>query len=208
MTDDITDISGIGPKTEQKLRKRLRKTRPTSRAGEKVSLTDVERNQQVARSVLAADQQQALLESGSRFTPDRETKQKIAKKKQDGRERSESDTIRRGDFRVGKDEFKSAREQFKELPEDERSEDKNSRDPVVTDFDVWSDNIGRFDSPGVDTPSNRRVRTEDTDIALNDPTEIEETPTTSIIESFNNGEIGMREMGEELEALNSDGGDR
>lgn len=168
MTDDITDISGIGPKTEKKLRKKLRKNRPTSRAGEKVSLTDVERNQAVAKFVLAADQQEALVEAGSRFTPDREVKQKIAKKKQDSRERSESDTIRRGDFRVSKDKFKSARERFKELPDDERSEDKNSRDPVVTDLDVWSDNIGRLDYPGVDTPSNRRVRTEDTDIALND----------------------------------------
>jgi len=49
----ITDIKGIGPKTEQKLRKRLRKNRPTSRAGEKVSVGDVERNQEVARFVLA-----------------------------------------------------------------------------------------------------------------------------------------------------------
>jgi len=170
MTDDITKISGIGPKTEQKLRKRLRKSRPTSRAGEKVSVTDIERNQAVAKTVLAADQQEALIESGSRFKPDRETRQKIATNKQEKRDRSESDTIRRGDFRVGKDELKAARDRFEEVPEDERSEDKNSRDPVVTDLDVWSDNISRFDFPGVDTPSNRRVRTEDTDIALNDTT--------------------------------------
>lgn len=170
MTDDITKISGIGPKTEKKLRKRLRKNRPTSRAGEKVSLRDVERNQQVAQFVLAADQQQALVEAGSQFRPDDKARRKMAKKKQQDQTRPESDRIRRGDFRVGKDELQSAQDTFEDLPDDRREEDKNSRDPVVTNLDVWEDNIGRFDYPGVDTPSNRRVRTDDTDIALNDTT--------------------------------------
>jgi hypothetical protein len=169
MTDDITDISGIGPKTEKKLRKRLRKNRPTSRAGEKVSVTDINRNQVIAKSILAADQQRALKDAGSRIKLDRDARKKEAAASRE-KARQESDTIRRGDFRVGKDEIREAQDRFEDLPDDRREKDKNSRDPVVTDLDVWQNNISRFDFPGVDTPSNRRVRTDDTDIALNDTT--------------------------------------
>jgi hypothetical protein len=168
----ITDIKGIGPKTEQKLRKRLRKNRPTSRAGEKVSVRDVERNQEVARFVLAADQQRALRDAGSRLSLDRNAKRKEAAASREERrqQRQESDTIRRGDFRVSKEGIREAQDRFEDLPSEERSDDKSSREPVTTDRDLWSENIDTFDYPGVDTPSSRRVRAEPSDSVLNSPT--------------------------------------
>jgi len=171
MNKDITDISGIGPKTEQKLRKRLRKNRPTSRAGEKVSVRDVERNQEVSRFVLATDQQRALKDAGSSFKLDRDARKQEAAASREKRrqQRQESNTIRRGDFRVSKDDIRDAQNRFEELPSEERSNDKGSREPVTTDLGLWSENINTFDFPGVDTPSSRRVRAEPSDSVLNSP---------------------------------------
>lgn len=172
MSEKITDITGIGAKTEQKLRKRLRKNRPTSRIGETVSITDVERNQAIAKSILAADQQRAIKEAGGRIKLDRDARKQEAAASQEKRrqERQESDTIRRGDFRVSKDGIREAQDRFEELPSEERSDDKNSREPVTTDLDLWTENINTLDYPGVDTPSSRRVRAEPSDSVLNSPT--------------------------------------
>lgn len=194
MSQKLTDIEGIGPKTEQKLRKSIgAKRRNIENAGDELTVREATNFEAIAKSNLAADQQVALSDEAFSFSPTRRARNAVSRNN-NARDREESDTISRGDFRVGKDELKSARERFKELPEDERSEDKNSRDPVVTDLDVWRNNIGRFDYPGVDTPSNRRVRTEDTDIALNDTTGLRR-PRETFRESKPEADEAQRQLG-------------
>lgn len=163
----ITEISGIGEKTAEKLRKRI-STRGNRVTGD-LTVSDVttQRGQTFAQNVLASNQQKALSEATMAFTPDRESRQKMAKKQSQQRSQTGSDTIRRGDFTVQKDSIETAREKFNDLPDDKRSEDKSEREPVVTNVDLWSENISRFDFPGVDTPSNRRVRAEPSDSVLN-----------------------------------------
>jgi hypothetical protein len=170
MEQKLTDIKGIGPKTEQKIRDALTaRQRGLEKVGDEVTVREATKNEAITKSKLAANQQVALSNEAFSFSATRRARNAVSTSNKN-RKQTDSDTIRRGDFRVGKDAIETARDRFEEVPEDERSEDKNSRDPVVTDLDVWSDNISRFDFPGVDTPSNRRVRTEDTDIALNDTT--------------------------------------
>ena len=160
----LTDVRYIGEQTEQELRRRVRKNRATGRTGEELTTREAAKFSSISQFVLDSRQQQNLAEtSGAGFKPDRETRQKQAQKATQQRSGEQSETIRRGDFSVRRDSFKQARDRFEELPDDEQSEDRSSREPVTTDLDQWSNNVDKFDYPGVDTPQQRRVRQEAVD---------------------------------------------
>jgi len=160
MAKEITDIPYIGEKTAQELKKKIpSSSRATTRAGDEPTTTEVAKNTAIAQFVLSSRQQQKLVEdSDARFTPSKEARRKQAKKARSNENRSKSDTIRRGDYRVDRDTYRDANETFEELPDDEQSEDKASRDPVTTNLSVWEKNIDTLDYPGIDTPQSRKVR--------------------------------------------------
>jgi len=160
MAKKITDISYIGEKTARKLQKKLPSgARKTSRVGEEPTTSEVAKASSIAQFVLSSRQQQKLSEeSGARFSPSKEARRKQAKKDRSNEDRSKSDTIRRGDYRVERDTYRGANETFEELPDDQQSEDKSSRDPVTTNLSVWEKNIDTLDYPGIDTPQSRKVR--------------------------------------------------
>jgi len=160
----LTDVPYIGEQTEEKLRRKVRKSRATSRSGSELSTREAAKFNSVAQFVLDSRQQQKLAEiSGRGFKPDREARQKQAQKEAEGRTQETPESIRRGDFTVGRGNFKQARDRFNELPEGEQSDDRSSREPVTTDLDQWSNNVDKFDYPGVDTPQQRRVRQQPVD---------------------------------------------
>lgn len=166
MVDEkITSVSGIGPKTENELRRALRGSRPTSRIGEPVTINEAERFESVTRTILAADQQRSLAEASTTFRPDRSARRRSSSQ---GVTESTNNMISRGDFRVPRDDFQAARKTFGNLPEERQQKDQNSREPVTTDIGLWQNNIGLLDFPGVDTPRTRKPRAEESDAVLND----------------------------------------
>ena len=161
----ITDVPYIGEQTAKKLRKKLRGNRPTSRAGEPVSVDDATRFGTRAKTVLDTRQQRKLAEAADTFgfKLSREARQQQAARDQAKNTSSDRERIRRGDFVVSRDEFADARGRFEELPDEDRREDRDGREPVTTNYDQWSNNIDEFDYPGVDTPQQRRVRQQTAD---------------------------------------------
>jgi len=156
----LTDVPYIGEQTAEKLRRKLRGSRPTSRAGEPVSVQDATKFGTRAKNVLDARQQRKLAEAADTFgfKPTRKARQQQAAREQESNTPTDRKTISRGDFRVQRDDLESARDTFEELPEDKQSDDRSSREPVTTDLDQWENNVGKFDFPGVDTPQQRKPR--------------------------------------------------
>jgi hypothetical protein len=161
----LTDVPYIGEQTAEKLRQKLRGSRPTSRAGKPVSVDDATRFGTRAKTVLDTRQQRKLAEAADTFgfKMSREARQQQAAREQSSKTTADRKTIDRGDFTVRRDDFAEARERFNELPDDEQTEDRSSRESVTTNVDQWSNNIDKFDYPGVDTPQQRRVRQEAVD---------------------------------------------
>jgi hypothetical protein len=197
MSKKLTDVRGIGEKTAEKLRRRL--SRPTGKLGSEVTVGEAARADAVTKSILAADQQRALSDEAISFNPERGARKETTS----SRERTRSDTLTRGDFRVQKEAVKTARGEFEDLPEDKRSEDKSGREPVVTDVELWRENINQLDFPGVDTPRSPRVRAEPSDSVLND-TDAQRRPRENWQESQPEPTETQRRLGEEPEKADAE----
>lgn len=159
MARDLTNIKYIGDQTERKLRRRLKGSRPTSKIGKKVSVNEAVLNGTVTKSILNAQQQRALAE-GTRFFPERSARQDTSTTTTSS---GQSDTIRRGDFRIPRDEFQEARNTHDERSIRAQHFDEEKRARVTTDVDQWKSDPNSFDFPGVDTPSSRNPRREEKD---------------------------------------------
>ncbi len=160
MARNLTDIPYIGEQTENDLRRRLRGSRATSMIGNEVSVNEAERYQEVTRSILNARQQRELAEVATGFLPERSARQQQESTMPSPEER---DTIRRGDFRVGRDVFQNAQETHDERTARSQELDEERRARVTTDFDRWAADPNSWDFPGVDTPSQRRPRRQEKD---------------------------------------------
>ncbi len=158
MARNLTDVPYIGEQTEQELRRRLRGSRATSMIGNEVSINEAERYQEVARFVLNARQQRELAEVATGFHPERSARQQ-----QERTSTGPGETIRRGDFRIGRDEFQEAQEVHDERTAVSQEHDEERRARVTTDFDRWAADPNSWDFPGVDTPSQRRPRRQEKD---------------------------------------------
>lgn len=197
----ITDIDGIGPKTQEKLRKRI-STRGNRIFGDSVTVFDVESNQVKSRLELSTNQQTNLAAESS-FSPSREARQKAREKGSQSRSRQQSDTIGRGDFRVGREELEEATEIFNSLSDEQQSEDKSSREPVTTNFGLWKENVDVLDFPSVDTPQSRRPRQEGNDFLLND-TEGQRRPRDAWRKSKPKQTDSMAQLGETPETADAE----
>jgi len=193
----LTSVPGIGEKTERQVRRLI--SRPTSRVGE-VTINEAARRKNVAavQSVLQANQQRALAEVSS-FQPDRSSRQPS----QSAGSAGESEFLTRGDFRLPRDDFMGARETFQALPDDQQEDDRGSREPVTTNRDLWEDNIGILDYPGVDTPSQRRPRAQDDDSLLTD-VETQRRPREAWRESKPEQTDAQQQLGEVPEGANAE----
>lgn len=159
MEQSLTQVPYIGEATEKQLRRRLRGSRPTSRIGKEVTVGEASRNKQITRYVLDARQQRALAEESS-FMPERSARQQQTSTTPDP---SGRDTITRGDFRVGRDQFKEAREFHDERSAYSQEQDEERRARITTDLEQWKSDPDSFDYPGVDTPNQRKPRRQEKD---------------------------------------------
>lgn len=167
MAKKLTDLPGIGEKTELDIRKSLRGSRPTSRVGKEVSVNEVAKSARAGKGGLVdvklnKNQKEALADELGRsvggVTGSSSGLGGSGSKIPDGFDVQ-------GPFLYESGARKEAFEEFNELPEDRQQADRSERARVTTDFDEWEDNISGLDFPGIDTPK-RKPREKDKDIGF------------------------------------------
>jgi len=158
MSPELTSVKGIGQKTADKLRRRLRGSRATTNVGGSVSVSEAASNPAVTKTVLNAKQQRGLSDAAVGFRPERS-----ARKQQSSGSSSSSDSSNVGDFRVLTDDRKKASDFHQSRSQEAQRIDENRRAPIETDFQEWADDPDDLDFPGVDTPASRSPRAKDKD---------------------------------------------
>jgi hypothetical protein len=168
MAKRLTDVPGIGPATERKLRRTIgRESRSTANLGDELTIREAERKLGTGKgspldSLLARDQKEALAEElgravggvGSGVSSSSSRENPIP-----------DERTRVGDFLVEQGTRQEAFDEFQELPADRRRADKEQRARITTDLEEWEQNISGLDFPGIDTPG-RRVREQEKDIGF------------------------------------------
>lgn len=164
----ITEIRGIGEKTANAVRKRISRRGNRITSGT-VTVGDVVSSQTRAKIELDANQQRNIASETTAFSPSKRARNQSSARKE-ARDNQPSETINRGDYTIARNDFKAAREKFGNLSDEKQNEDRNSREPVTTNRELWEDNVDSLDFPGVDTPSTRRPRQQGNDFLFNDTT--------------------------------------
>jgi hypothetical protein len=156
----ITNVFGIGETTAENFRRKIRKSRPTSKIGDVPTVSEVSRNKGVAKFVFNIKQKEALKEAGARvrFTP--EEKQRLNKKQSQSRVGDVSKNSNVGDFRILNADRKEAYEFHQDRPALNQEQDEERRARITTDVDKWKSDPNSFDFPGIDTPSRKPRRQE------------------------------------------------
>lgn len=158
MARRLTDVPGIGKKTERELRRSFSGDRPTGNIGKELNVSEVtsRSGSGLLDAKLAKDQKQALAQETGRAIGG-----EVAP-----RERSQStqstNTTNVGDFRVGKDERERAWNAHQERSALSQEQDEERRARITTDVDQWMSDKDSFDFPGIDTPS-RKPRAQEKD---------------------------------------------
>lgn len=161
--DPITAIQGIGKKTAEELRQRVR-SRGTRKKGE-IKVKELKR----ARP---GGQIDALLGDAQKQKAANQLETKVVNKLPEGSRSSGASKSKlpdgfasQGDFLFEKGQRKEAFQEFNDLGASRKEEDKDNRARVTTDLEEWEDNISGLDFPGVDTP-RRKPREKPKDIGF------------------------------------------
>lgn len=167
MAKKLTELPGIGEKTEKDLRKSLRGSRPTSQIGSELSVNEVTRQGRGGEGGLLdvkldKNQKQAVADEVGRsvggVTGSSRPRSGSGSKIPDGFKRQ-------GDFLFESGQRKEAGQEFNDLPQDRQEADRGERARVTTDLEEWEDNKSGLDFPGIDTPS-RKPREKDKDLGF------------------------------------------
>jgi hypothetical protein len=167
MAKNLTDLPGIGEKTERDLRKSFRGDRATSRIGKELSVNEVS-------SVTSRGEGGLLdvkLDKNQKESLASEIGRSVGGVVGSSRERSGSGSKipdgfkRQGEFLFESGQRKEAFQEFNDLSQDRQEADRAERARVTTDLEEWEDNKSGLDFPGVDTP-NRKPREKDKDLGF------------------------------------------
>lgn len=151
----LTDLPGIGEKTEKDLRTSFAKERSTSRVGDELLVSEVRPHNDeggILDVKLDRNQKESVADEIGRpvggVLGSSRTSTGRTSKIPDGHKR-------KGEFVYEAGARQKAHEKFSDLPKDRRQQDRNHRARVTTDYDRWKDNTSGLDFPGVDTPRRK-----------------------------------------------------
>jgi hypothetical protein len=91
-----------------------------------------------------------------------------------------------GEFQVSSSEYEEAQEEFAQQSPEAKRVDKRRRAPITTNEDVYAQAPGRYDFPGVDTPSDDpKVKRKDRNTVDADETTLETTEGSLFVRENN-----------------------
>jgi len=162
----LTDVPYIGKSTEREFRKAIKSSRPTANFGSEVSVTEAAKRKyrEILNVKLDKRQRKELGKASGagelRFLTQEEKTERTRQQQSGSSTKSERKGL--GDFMVNRSQQKEAFEQHQDRSARAKDVDNQRRATLTTNFELWSENPGRYDYPGIDTPSRKpRVQEDD-----------------------------------------------
>jgi len=163
--EPVTNVPYIGEKTAKTIRRKVRSFTNKGPVGDR--MPTVEETLAVPEGVLQQELGTRQRKELSKYVGNRKTslltreeEREVQRQQSSNREKSERKGV--GDFVVNRSQQKEAFEQHQDRSARAKDVDNQRRATLTTNFELWSENPGRYDYPGIDTPSRKpRVQEDD-----------------------------------------------
>jgi len=163
--EPVTNVPYIGEKTAKTIRRKVRSFTNKGPVGDR--MPTVEETLAVPEGVLQQELGTRQRKELAKYVGNRETSlltreeaREVQRQQSRNREKSERKGV--GDFVVNRNDQQKAFDQHQDRSERAKDVDNQRRATLTTEFELWSENPGRYDFPGIDTPSRKpRVQEDD-----------------------------------------------